>query len=91
MPTLARRFSDEKTAAGRAGPGDGKRRFKEDRMTGNTVSSKIAPLANVVQLKMLIEEISGRHFGLPGLGCFYGPAGYGKSFSAIYMTNAQDV
>lgn len=60
-------------------------------MTGKTVSSKIAPLANVIQLKMLIEEISGRTFGLPGLGCFYGPAGFGKSFSAIYMANARDV
>lgn len=47
----------------------------------------VAPLRNVSLLSDLVQRVSGRETGLPGIGCFYGPSGYGKSFAAIYATN----
>ena len=52
----------------------------------NTARS-VAPLRNVALFSELIQKIATRESGLPGLGCFYGPSGYGKSFAAIYATN----
>lgn len=47
----------------------------------------VAPLRNVAALATLIERLHGRDPGLPGMGVFFGPAGWGKSYAAIYATN----
>lgn len=49
--------------------------------------NSVAPLANVVRLRMLLDRIQTRAPGLPGLGCFHGPAGHGKTTGGIYLTN----
>jgi DNA transposition AAA+ family ATPase len=55
----------------------------EQRSNDNTV----APLRNVAALAALINRIDKRSFGLPGLGVFYGPSGFGKSYAGTYATN----
>ncbi|MFN3575402.1 MAG: AAA family ATPase [Tabrizicola sp.] len=55
----------------------------ESRELYNTV----APLANVTRLVALIDRAQNRGPGLPGLGCFYGRAGLGKTTAGIYATN----
>ncbi|MDA8232840.1 MAG: ATP-binding protein [Magnetospirillum sp.] len=50
---------------------------------GNTV----APLRNVSLLSELVVRIRDRPPGLPGMGCFHGPSGFGKSFAAMYSAN----
>jgi DNA transposition AAA+ family ATPase len=47
----------------------------------------IAPLRNVALLSTQVDVLLNRMDGEPGLGCFYGPAGYGKSFAKIYAAN----
>lgn len=47
----------------------------------------VAPLANVTRLVALIDRAQNRGAGLPGLGCFYGRAGLGKTTAGIYATN----
>lgn len=47
----------------------------------------VAPLANVARLSSLIDRCLHRAHGLPGMGCFFGYAGLGKTTSAIYSTN----
>lgn len=47
----------------------------------------VAPLANVTRLVALIDRAQNRGPGLPGLGCFYGKAGLGKTTAGIYATN----
>lgn len=47
----------------------------------------VAPLANVTRLMALIDRAQNRGPGLPGLGCFYGRAGLGKTTAGIYATN----
>lgn len=47
----------------------------------------VAPLANVTRLVALIDRAQNRGPGLPGLGCFYGRAGLGKTTGGIYATN----
>ena len=47
----------------------------------------VAPLANVTRLVALIDRCQNRGPGLPGLGCFYGQAGRGKTHAGIYATN----
>lgn len=56
-------------------------------MTQDTTLRNVAPLANVVRLSTLIERCDGRASGLPGMGCFYGRAGLGKSFGGMFMAN----
>lgn len=48
------------------------------------LGNEIRPLRNVAALATLIERVEGRETYLPGLACFYGPSGYGKTFSAVY-------
>lgn len=48
----------------------------------------VAPLRNVMLLQALIRTVTNRDEGMPGIGCFYGFSGYGKSQAAIYNTNA---
>lgn len=56
-------------------------------MTQDTSLRNVAPLANVVRLRTLIERCDARASGLPGMGCFYGRAGLGKTFGGVFMAN----
>lgn len=47
----------------------------------------VAPLRNVMLLNALIQRVQDREEDMPGLACFYGPSGYGKTKSATW--NAQ--
>lgn len=53
----------------------------------STLYNTVAPLANVARLGALIDRTMNRAHGLPGMGCFYGKAGYGKTTAGIYCTN----
>lgn len=53
----------------------------------NTVGN-VAPLRNVMLLNALINRVQNRDFDLPGLACFFGPSGYGKTKAATW--NAQE-
>jgi hypothetical protein len=46
-----------------------------------------APLKNVAAFSTLLEKLVERRPDLPGLGCFHGPSGLGKTKSAIYGAN----
>lgn len=50
----------------------------------------VAPLANVARLQALIIRSQNRASGLPGMGCFYGRAGRGKTTAGIYTTNTMN-
>jgi DNA transposition AAA+ family ATPase len=52
----------------------------------NTAFS-IAPLRNVTILTDLTTKLVNRDPGLPGMGCFSGPSGYGKSVAVMYVAN----
>ena len=47
-------------------------------------SATTAPLKNVALCTRLLEQAINRPAHLPGLVCFYGPSGWGKSFAAAY-------
>lgn len=47
----------------------------------------IAPLRNVRALSELITRVQERADGLPGMACFHGPSGYGKTSAAAFATN----
>lgn len=49
--------------------------------------NSVAPLRNVSALATLLDRLESRTAGLPGMGCFYGPSGYGKTSAAIFATN----
>lgn len=49
--------------------------------------NSVAPLANVARLTELIDRCLNRAPGLPGMGCFHGRAGLGKTTAGIYGTN----
>ncbi len=48
----------------------------------------VAPLDNVGRLAALIDRTQNRQHGLPGMGCFYGRAGLGKTTACIWAINA---
>lgn len=48
---------------------------------------RFAPLRNVAQMAVLVERLTSRPHHLPGIGVFYGPSGYGKTYAAIYAQN----
>ncbi|MBN8294707.1 ATP-binding protein [Rhodobacter sp. NTK016B] len=48
----------------------------------------VAPLRNVMLLNALINRVQNRDYDLPGLACFFGPSGYGKTKAAVW--NAQE-
>lgn len=48
----------------------------------------VAPLRNVMLLNALIHRVQDRDPDLPGMACFHGPSGYGKTWSATW--NAQE-
>ncbi|MGE4406080.1 AAA family ATPase [Pseudomonas sp.] len=54
-------------------------------MTHNESGSKtVAPLTNVGMFLRLLERAMDRDPRLPGMVCFHGPSGWGKSTSASY-------
>jgi hypothetical protein len=53
---------------------------------GNEVNT-IAPLQNVSLCNRVLERAMNRPAHLPGMVCFYGPSGYGKSFAASFVAN----
>lgn len=51
------------------------------------IYATIAPLKNVTLMGELMDRVMKRANGLPGMACFYGPSGYGKTSAAIYAAN----
>lgn len=51
--------------------------------TNNT----LAPLRNVLAFRTMLQRLDDRSAGLAGMGCFYGPAGFGKTMASIYCAN----
>jgi len=49
--------------------------------------NSVAPLRNVASLMELIERVQNRSPSLPGMACFHGPSGYGKSTAATFAEN----
>ncbi|SUZ34104.1 hypothetical protein ROE7235_03886 [Roseibaca ekhonensis] len=49
--------------------------------------NSVAPLRNVAALVALVDRVQNRALGLPGMACFYGPSGFGKSTAAVYAEN----
>ena len=57
-------------------------------MTDETrLYNSVAPLRNVAALTALIDRVQHRVPGLPGMACYYGWSGFGKSTAAIYAAN----
>lgn len=46
-----------------------------------------APLRNVALFMQLVERMQNRPSPTLNIGCFYGPSGYGKTWSAVYGAN----
>jgi AAA domain len=57
--------------------------------TNETVngSGGYAPLRNLLLAFNALEHAIARPAMLPGIVCFYGPSGYGKSVAAVYCAN----
>lgn len=53
----------------------------------NPPINSVAALANVSRFCQLVITAQNRAPGLPGMGCFYGPAGLGKTTAAVFGTN----
>jgi len=54
-------------------------------MTQSSQNNKtLAPLTNVYALATLTERLLDRAQGLPGMGCFYGFSGFGKSMASTF-------
>ncbi|SMH36028.1 AAA family ATPase [Maritimibacter sp. HL-12] len=49
--------------------------------------NNVAPLANVQALTELVDRVQNRPHGLPGMACFFGRSGDGKSTAGIYAAN----
>lgn len=49
--------------------------------------NRLASLRNVAALLVLVEKLQSRAAGLPGMGTFYGPSGYGKTSAGIVAMN----
>ncbi|AOJ13177.1 MULTISPECIES: AAA family ATPase [Burkholderia] len=62
-------------------------------MTQNDMNSKsvgsIAQIANLGMCDIAIERAVSRSANLPGLVCFYGPSGWGKSMAANFVANTR--
>lgn len=54
-------------------------------MTQSSFANKtLAPLTNVYNLSTLVERLVDRDQGLPGMGCFFGPSGFGKTMASTF-------
>lgn len=49
----------------------------------------LAQIANIGLCDIALERAMSRTASLPGLVCFYGPSGFGKSMSAAWTANAR--
>lgn len=49
----------------------------------------LAPLRNVLNFTTMLRRLEDRSHGLAGMGCFYGPSGFGKTMASIYAANAR--
>ena len=58
-----------------------------DNKVNDSTNLGMAPLKNVMLCSMLLEQAINRPAHLPGMVAFYGPSGWGKSFSAAYAAN----
>lgn len=47
-------------------------------------ASAFAPLRNIALMEQLILSLQQRRPHLPGMGCFHGPSGFGKTFAASW-------
>jgi hypothetical protein len=56
-------------------------------MSEPQVVKTTAPLANVAACMRAVERAMNRHEHLPGIVAFYGPSGWGKTFSSTYAAN----
>lgn len=56
-------------------------------MSDYTNVNRSAPLKNVAAFSTLIQKVVERRLDLPGMACFFGPSGLGKTKSAIFGTN----
>lgn len=52
-------------------------------------SPGIARIGNIIQCGIALERAMERSANLPGLVCFYGPSGWGKSLSSNYLCNSK--
>lgn len=59
-----------------------------DGMEKINLVKNVAPLRNVMLLGALIRKVQYRDEGMPGMACFHGFSGYGKSQAALYNTQA---
>lgn len=53
------------------------------------ITGAIAQISNLGLCDLAIERALSRSANLPGLVCFYGPSGYGKSMAANYVANSR--
>lgn len=61
-------------------------------MDGNPrKGNKVAALRNVGALNELIDRVQNRAPHLPGMACFHGPSGYGKSTAAAWNASEFDM
>lgn len=49
--------------------------------------NNIAPLRNVSAFLELVDRLENRASGLPGMGCFYGFSGFGKTTASLFAAN----
>jgi DNA transposition AAA+ family ATPase len=52
-----------------------------------TAGSAIAPTSNVALVHTLMDQLTQREPGMPGIGTLYGPSGYGKTVAAAYASH----
>lgn len=55
----------------------------------NPATGSVAQITNLGLCDLAIERALSRSANLPGLVCFYGPSGYGKSMAANYVANSR--
>ena len=56
-------------------------------MNDQILYKSVAPLRNVAALLELVDRVQSRAASLPGMACFYGPSGYGKTTAATFAEN----
>ena len=49
--------------------------------------NKVAPIANLNLVAIVMEKLVHRQDGLPGLAVYYGPSGYGKTTATVAVAN----
>lgn len=58
-------------------------------LTPAPLAHGLARIANLGLCDIALERAQSRTANLPGLVCFYGPSGYGKSMAAAWVANAR--